>query len=273
MLMLPLSTARYGIPLLGCDDRDTDRAAAGRQLAELLLRYRGSDAVVLALPPGGIVVAGALAHALRLPLDVLLERTFVLRQYPTLSAGALSEGGGLCFNKTILRLPGVAPQALWREARRTWHELAALALSYRRGRALPPLQRRPLILVDDGLDDGLGILAALSGLRHYHPHSVIVATPWARPAVRQLVGQRAGALVALAGPPDARSPWRQPLGDDDAAILLERYRYDNPIVRPSAAIAICPTAEYAGKSGIVRISPGSAYTKPTLSASRTSWTL
>src|SRR5262245_51124264 len=96
MLMQSLSTTQYGAPLITCDDRYADRAAAGRQLAELLQRYRGSYAVVLALPPGGVAVAGELAHALRLPLDVLVARTFVIRAQPTLTAGALSEGGGLC---------------------------------------------------------------------------------------------------------------------------------------------------------------------------------
>ena len=135
MLMQPTPTIRYDVPLIDYDDHYADRAAAGRQLAERLQRYRGSSGVVLALPPAGIAVAGERAHALRLPLDVLRARTFVVRQYPTLAAGALSEGGGLCFNAAVLRLPGVAPHALWREARRTHHELAALALSYRHGRA------------------------------------------------------------------------------------------------------------------------------------------
>jgi predicted phosphoribosyltransferase len=99
-----------------------------------------------------------------------------------------------------------------------------------------------VILVDDGLDDGLGILAALAGLRHYHPQSVIVATPSATPAIRQLVGRRADALVALAGPPDARTPWRHPLGDDDAAILLDRYRSHNAAVLPAVSMSICSAA-------------------------------
>src|SRR5205814_1063652 len=43
--------------------------------AEQLHAYRGDRALVLALPPGGVAVAGELAHALRLPLDVLVAHS------------------------------------------------------------------------------------------------------------------------------------------------------------------------------------------------------
>ena len=226
-------TAVYGVPISGCDDRYADRAAAGRRLAELLQPYRGSRAIVLALPPGGVAVASAVAQALRLPLDVLIARAFAVRPYPALVAGALSEAGGLCFNAAVLRLAGVSPGAVWREASRAQREIAALIAAYRRGRVLPALARRPVILVDDGLDGGLLHLAALQALRRQHPHRCIVATPYSTSNAAQLVAQRADALVALTTVAnesrDAVSPWRQALGDDEAALLFERCRAPIPI--------------------------------------------
>jgi putative phosphoribosyl transferase len=51
----------------------SDRAAAGRQLANLLQAYAGRpDVVVLGLPRGGVPVAREVARALRLPLDLLI---------------------------------------------------------------------------------------------------------------------------------------------------------------------------------------------------------
>ena len=50
-----------------------DRAAAGRQLAELLQAYAGRpDVVVLGLPRGGVPVAREVARALRVPMDLLI---------------------------------------------------------------------------------------------------------------------------------------------------------------------------------------------------------
>ena len=45
-----------------------DRADAGRELAGLLERFRGTDAVVFWIPRGGVVVAAEVAGALGLPL-------------------------------------------------------------------------------------------------------------------------------------------------------------------------------------------------------------
>lgn len=52
--------------------RFADRDQAGRELAEALKMYRGCDAVILALPRGGVVVAAEVARRLEAPLDLIL---------------------------------------------------------------------------------------------------------------------------------------------------------------------------------------------------------
>ena len=51
-----------------------DRSDAGRRLAKELSEYRGRNAVVLALPRGGVPVAAEVAAALDAPLDLILVR-------------------------------------------------------------------------------------------------------------------------------------------------------------------------------------------------------
>lgn len=209
-------------------DRYLDRFVAGRRLAEQLQRYRGSRAVLLALPPGGVAVAQEAAHMLRLPLDILVARELRVRPYPEVVAGALSEAGGLCLNRAALRLPGLSLQAVWREAELMRKEIALLVQRYRGGRSLPNYTRRPVILVDDGLGSGLVQLAALQTLRRFHPQQCIIATPWGTIAALQRVAAWADGLVALASAadeaPDRVFHWSSPLGDDDAVALLGQYR-------------------------------------------------
>jgi putative phosphoribosyl transferase len=191
-----------GVPWDTCPNRYLDRFAAGRQLAERLQRYRGSRAMVLALPPGGVAVAQEVARMLRLPLDILVARELYVRPYPAVVAGALSEAGGLCLNRAALRLPGMSLQAVWREAEFVRDEIALLVERYRGGRSLPNYTRRPVILVDDGLGNGLVQLVALQTLRHFHPQQCIVATPWGTIAALQRVAGWADVLVALASAAD-----------------------------------------------------------------------
>lgn len=210
------------------EDCYADRLAAGRRLAERLQAYRGGRALVLALPPGGVIVGGELAHALRLPLDVLVAREFHAPLHPATVAGAISEGGGLCLNRTALRLPGVTPAAIWGEVQRARLDLVDLVLRYRGERSLPPMGRRPVILVDDSLGDGLVQLAALQSLRHAHVHHCVVATPRGTAPAVQRVARLADELVALevldVAQPGDDFYWHRPLGDDETPALLERWR-------------------------------------------------
>jgi putative phosphoribosyl transferase len=226
MLTHPLTARRLpGVRFADAwpDERYADRELAGRQLAERLFAYRGSRALVLALPPGGIIVGRELARTLRLPLDVLVGREFSTPPYPATPAGAICEGGGLCLNRAALRLPGVTPEVVWGEARRAREELVDLVERYRGDRPLPPLGRRPIILVDDGLGDGLLQLAAMQSLRHAHAHRCVVATPHATALAAKRVNRLADDLVALdifEEHNDQAFHWRYLLGDDEMALLL-----------------------------------------------------
>jgi putative phosphoribosyl transferase len=228
MLTLPTTQpGTFGPPLIDIEERYADLSAMGRQLAQLLLPNRDSRALVLALPLGGVIVAGEIARALRLSLDVLVAREIAIRPYPAIVAGALSEGGGLCLNRAVFRLPGASLNAFWREARRTANELTALVALYRHSRPLPALQRHTVILVDDGLGDGLVQLAAIRALRHLHAARCVVATPHATSAAIQRVARRADQVFALDGEAnqlDGLGQLHQLLDDEAAAALVETYR-------------------------------------------------
>jgi predicted phosphoribosyltransferase len=229
MLTQPTIDGEISIPSpIDIDERYADRSAAGRQLAQQLLPDRDSRALVFALPPGGVVVGGEVARALRLPLDVLVAREIAIRPYPALVAGAMCEGSGLCLNRAVFRLPGATLSAFWREAQRTAREIAALVALYRHGRSLPLLQRRSVILVDDGLGDGLMQLAAIRALRRMHAARCVVATPFATPDAIQRVARRADLVIALSSSAavqqDGHGHWGYFLDDDVAAALAEAYR-------------------------------------------------
>ena len=84
-----------------------DRMAAGRALAGLLEGYRGSDAMVLALPRGGVPVAWEIARALDLPLDLLPVRKLGMPGHAEYALGAIAGGGVRVLNPQALH--GAAP--------------------------------------------------------------------------------------------------------------------------------------------------------------------
>src|SRR5437588_4577361 len=86
-----------------------DRMEAGQLLAEQLCEYeRRADAIVLALPRGGVPVAYEIATKLGLPLDVFVVRKLGVPGHEEFAMGAIASGGVIVLNReTIegLRLP------------------------------------------------------------------------------------------------------------------------------------------------------------------------
>src|SRR3989344_1885338 len=70
-----------------------DRNDAGRKLAEKLSAYRGQNAVVLALPRGGVVPGYEIAKILGLPLDIVVVRKVGYPGNPEYALCAVDETG------------------------------------------------------------------------------------------------------------------------------------------------------------------------------------
>src|SRR5512135_1832812 len=85
----------------------TDRADAGRRLAQRLDRLRGGTVVVLGLPRGGVPVAFEVAQALHAPLDVLLVRKLGVPGERELAMGAIASGGARILNQRLIAELGV----------------------------------------------------------------------------------------------------------------------------------------------------------------------
>ncbi len=165
-----------------------DRIAAGQALAGVLRDHAGrEDAIVLALPRGGVPVAHAAALALKLPLDVLIVRKLGAPNQPELAMGAIAAGGVVVFNPDVMRW-FADDQAIINEIiAHERHELERRERAYRGGR--PPLDvgNKTVIVIDDGAATGATMRAAVQALRKLHAKEIIVALPTAsREAVADL---------------------------------------------------------------------------------------
>lgn len=155
-----------------------DRLEAGRLLAQRLGEYAfRPEVLVLALPRGGVPVAHAVAHALHVPLDVLVVRKLGVPGREELAFGAIASGGVQVLNSEIVESHGLSGRTIAAVAEREGHELARREQTYRGARATPVLRGRTVILVDDGIATGATVRAALLALRHRGVSNVVVAAP------------------------------------------------------------------------------------------------
>ena len=154
-----------------------DRADAGRQLARRLLPLRGTDAVVVALPRGGVPVAAEVARELRAPLDVIVVRKLGVPFQPECGFGAIGEGGATVIDDRVVRQARLTRQAIAGAEARERVRLDRRLAQLRAGRPPVPLAGRIAVVVDDGIATGSTARAACLVARARGARRVIVAVP------------------------------------------------------------------------------------------------
>lgn len=206
-----------------------DRRDAGRKLAARLERLRGKDAVVLALPRGGVPVGYEVARCLHAPLDVLVVRKLGVPGHEELAMGALASGGVRVLNHDVVTMLRLTDADIENVAAREAAEIERRDRAYRGERAMEPVRGRPVILVDDGLATGATMRAAVRAVRKLDPERVIVAVPVGAPSSCEMIAREADELICLERPPAffGVGQWYRDFGqttDEEVRLLLRQAR-------------------------------------------------
>ena len=178
-----------------------DRADAGRQLAEKLLSYAGrDDAIVLALPRGGVPVAFEVAQRLGVPLDVFVVRKLGVPGHEELAMGAIASGGVRVLNEDVLYALPDAQSIVEMVTAIEREELERRERNYRAGRPPPDIRGQTVILVDDGLATGATMRAAAAALRQQGAAKIIVAVPVGAPITCREIRNEVDDILCLHTP-------------------------------------------------------------------------
>ena len=212
--------------------RFRDRRDAGRQLAAQLAHYAArSDTLVLALPRGGVPVAYEMARAIGAPLDVFLVRKLGLPGHEEFAIGAIASGGVRVLNEETLRDYAISGEQVEAVVAAEELELERRERQYRGDRPFPSVERRMVILVDDGLATGSTMRAAIAALRQERPARIIVAVPVAPPETCSELRPIVDEIICLMTPDPfyAVGLWYEDFSqttDEEVRDYLERARVD-----------------------------------------------
>ncbi len=175
-----------------------DRVDAGKRLAAAL-KGASKEAIVLAVPRGGVVVGFEVAHTLGFQLDVLITKKIGAPENPELAIGAVAEDGTTILDDDLARRLGVSEQYIAAEIERQKREIKRRLVAYRGDFAYPSLKNREVILVDDGVATGATLKASLRLLRKQGA-KVTVAVPVGPPSTIDELKQEADRVVCLYTP-------------------------------------------------------------------------
>ena len=152
-----------------------DRTDAGIQLGKALLKYKGPDTIVLAIPRGGVEVGYQVAKALDAPLSLIIARKLPFPDNLEAGFGAVAEDGSIWL---VPRFRSYLTQDTVEEiiADQT-AEIRRRIDALREGQKLPDIKGRTVILVDDGIAMGSTMRASVKYCRNQEAGKVVVAAP------------------------------------------------------------------------------------------------
>jgi putative phosphoribosyl transferase len=178
-----------------------DLATAGRNLAAHLDDYLGSeDTVVVAIARGGVPVALEVANRLGAPLDIILIRRLLAPRGPGSQICAVNVCGTLVVDPELSLTASVPKTPLEYFVADALQELALRERTCRRGRPALEVERKNVLLIDNGIHTGSTVLAAIRALRTLKPTRLVVAVPIAALSSQTAVEAAADELISLAWP-------------------------------------------------------------------------
>lgn len=202
-----------------------NRKDAGERLARALEKYRGEDVLVLAIPRGGVEVAYEVAKYLGAEPALLVARKLPYPRNPETGFGAVAEDGStFIFEGAASRLGRKLVEKIKKEQLR---EIIRRIDVLRKGKPLPEISGRTVILVDDGLAMGSTMRAAVMLCKNKNAAKVVVAVPVAGREVANEIAGMVDELVVLEVPPFFRAVaqvyrnWYD-VGDEEVLEIMAR---------------------------------------------------
>lgn len=186
-----------------------DRTHAGEILAEMLGSFRNKDAMVMAIPAGGVPVAAVIAEKLNLPLEVAVVSKITLPWNTEVGYGAVAFDGTARLNEDLLSQIRLSEREIQQGMDQTYQKVLNRVKKFRGGRAFPNPSKRPPILVDDGLASGFTLLVAVEALRKSGAQHIIVAVPTGHRSALQRTAREVEAVYCA----NIRSGWNFAVAD------------------------------------------------------------
>ncbi len=144
-----------------------DRFDGGIKLASLLKEYENQNVVLIAIPRGGVPVGYEIAKKLNASLNIIAARKIGHPKNPEFGIGAISENGIIILNQLV-------PENIIKKEEK---ELKRRIKIFRQNKSLSYIKGRQVILVDDGVAQGVTAIAAIKALKKLEPKSIIFAAP------------------------------------------------------------------------------------------------
>lgn len=203
-----------------------DRKDAGEKLGQALEKYRNSNALVLGIPRGGVETAYHVAKYLNAEMSLVITRKLGYPYNPEAAFGAVAEDGSLyIFDMARKNLPREEINAVLDQQK---EEIKRRIQKLRRGKPLPELKGRTVIITDDGIATGATLFATIELCKKMQAGKIVVAAPISGKDMEEVLKTKVDDVVILEKPffYSAVSQGYQDfhnLSDEEALAFMEKW--------------------------------------------------
>jgi putative phosphoribosyl transferase len=208
-----------------------DRREAGVELGRLLEdQYKDKNVLVLGIPRGGVVVAYEVANILRGELSVVITKKLPHPLHEEFAVGAAAEDGSVFLTDAAQNLDQATIKQILKAQSK---EIKSRIQRFRKGKPLPEIFQRIVIIVDDGIATGSTIVPAIKLCKSRKPARIIVAAPVSGEGFVSEIHSLADEVVIVDQPGEFHAVGQayddfHSLGDDEVISLLEDFEGVNP---------------------------------------------
>lgn len=175
-----------------------DRKDAGKRLAQALDKYKNKNVLVLAIPKGGVEVGYHVAEYLNAQFSILVARKLPFPYDQEAGFGAIAEDGSTFIVEGAV---GWIPTPEIDEIIKTQKaEIKRRIAVLRKGKPLPDITDRTVILVDDGIAMGSTMRTAILLCKREEAKEIIVAVPVTGEVTAKQIGKMVDEIVVLEKP-------------------------------------------------------------------------
>jgi putative phosphoribosyl transferase len=174
-----------------------DRSHAGEMLAKWLKQYKGrEDAIILAIPAGGVPVAVQVSKKLNVPWDLAVTTKLHIPWNREAGFGAISWDGTVILNKPLVDSLGLTSGEIEHCVEEEKRVIQRRLERFRGNEPFPDLSGKVAIVVDDGLASGFSMLVTAKTLGD-KAGMVVVAVPTAPVSAIELISSYVDRIVCL----------------------------------------------------------------------------
>jgi putative phosphoribosyl transferase len=172
-----------------------NRQDAAERLTETLLKYKGEDGIVLAIPRGGVPIGAYIGKELGMPVEVILSKKIGHPSNPEFAIGAVSMDSV----EDNENLP-VSQEYIDMETRKIQEELKRRYQLFMGNHKPADLHNKLVILVDDGIATGHTLKSTILMIKKQNPKKLVVAVPVAPPSAIDEFEPMVDELICLLAP-------------------------------------------------------------------------